>query len=454
MKKIIIPAVSALIAVLFIIGCTSLRTGVDSAPVSFDSDLMDSYFNLLLENDRAMGSLSVFVQGSEVYSNQIGYRDLSNNLAHDRNTQFRIGSISKTYLTVIIMQMVEEGRLTLETRLSEFFPQVTNAHNITIRHLLQHRSGVFNYTDDESFVNWMFDDVSKAELLGIISSYESNFEPGTEESYSNSAFYILALITEIIDGIPYSDILQRRIVNPLGLTITHLGDEVNPLRNEALPYIYAREWQEIVTFHPSVILGAGDIVSTPYELNVFMHNLFSGNLVSNESLNEMQNRIDMFGLGLIPVPFYNRMGYGHTGGMPGFQAISVYFPDDGISVSYTTNGVRLPQNDILVAVLSILYNENFTLPEFTDTIILPLEILEQHTGVYESDDIPLAITVFIIEGSLFAQATGQSAFPLDALDENNFVFDTAMIHMEFFPETGEMIMTQAGMEFRFRVVEL
>ena len=163
----------------------------------------------------------------------------------------------------------------------------------------------------------------------------------------------------------------------------------------------------------------------------------------------MRTTENIFGLGLVPIPFYNRIGFGHTGGMPGFQSITVYFPLDNVSVSYTTNGVRLPQNDILIGVLSIIYNEDYEMPLFGEAVLLPLEVLERYVGVYGSPDFPLLISVFLENGSLMAQATGQGAFPLDAMDEFNFVFDPAFIHMEFFPETGAMIMTQAGYRVEF-----
>jgi len=440
--------------VLFLASCSHTKSAPEIHRTFFSAERMDSFFSLLEENDRGFGSISIFENGVEVYSNQIGYKNLSAGQHHDRNTEFRVGSISKTFLTVVIMQMINEGHLTLETKLNSFFPEVTNSENITIRQMLQHRSGIFNYTDDETFPEWMESAQSKESIFQRIAGYNSFFEPGTEENYSNSNFFLLALIAEKIDGSAYNMIIDRRIIKPLGLENTHVGDVVNPLRNEALPYIYVGEWFLINTFHPSVILGAGDIVSTPFDLNVFINNLFNGKLVPENLLAEMKTTVETFGLGLFPMPFYERLAFGHTGGMPGFQAITVYFPEEGISVSYTTNGIRFPQNNILIGVLSILFNDDYEMPVFEDALLLPVEILEKYTGVYGSPDLPLLITVFINENSrLMAQATGQGAFPLDAIDEFNFVFEAALIHMIFSPETGEMIMTQAGHAFNFILKE-
>ena len=449
--KIILTTL-AVISALSIVNCRRSDVSPAFNPASFSVERMDRLFTVLAENDRAMGSVSIFMDGNEVYSNQIGYKDLGNGLNHDRNTEFRIGSISKTFLAAVIMQMVDEELLTLDSMLSDFFPEITNSGNISIKHMLQHRSGIFSYTDDETFPDWMHSLQSKTDLLQRIAGYESIFEPGTDESYSNSNFFILALIAEIIDGNTYDRIIERRTAEPLGLQNTHVGGTVNPIRNEALPYLFTGEWIQTETFHPSVLLGAGDIVSTPFDLNVFFNSLMSGNVVSENSLNEMKTAETVFGLGLVPVPFYDRIAFGHTGGMPGFQAVTVYFPLDMISVSYTTNGVRFPQNDILIGVLSIIYNEEYEIPVFRDAVVLPIEILDRYSGVYESPDLPLLISVFLENGNLMAQATGQGAFPLEAVDEFNFVFDAAFIHIEFLPETRSMVMTQAGQGYNYSLM--
>lgn len=453
-REVVIKVLIALTAVSAIVITNCIQTRENAAlQASFNTETMDSFFSMLEENDRAMGSISIFENGREVYSRQIGFRDISAGHYHDRDTEFRVGSISKTFLAAVIMQMVEEGRLSLETRLDNFFPEVANSQNITIRQMLQHRSGIFNLTDDETFPEWMQANQNRASLLQRITEYESLFEPGTQENYSNSNYFLLALIAEKTDSASYDMVIYNRIANPLGLKRTHVGDTVEPLRNEALPYLFVGHWLEITAIHPSVLFGAGDIVSTPYELNVFFYNLFNGTLVSENSLNEMKNIEGTFGLGLFEIPFYGRQALGHTGGMPGFNAITLYFPDEGVLVSYATNALRFPINDILIGVLSIAFAETFEMPVFEDALLLPAEVLQRYAGVYASPDFPFLITVFIEDGILMAQATGQSAFPLDAVDEYNFVFETAHIHIQFLPEAGEMIMTQAGHSFRFTMTE-
>jgi D-alanyl-D-alanine carboxypeptidase len=448
--KILIALTAAF--VFFMTGCKKKPEPLIH-PASFDVERIDSLFSLLAESNRAMGSISIFEDGKEVYSNQIGFRDLSNGRHHDRNTIFRVGSISKTFLAAVIMQMAEEGHLTLETKLNNFFPEVTNSENITIKQMLQHRSGVFSYTADNTFEEWGYVTQSKESILHRIAGYESVFEPGTEESYSNSNYFLLALIAEKIDGIAYDMVIDRRIVKPLGLINTHVDGAEDPLRNEALPYSFIREWGPITTYHPSGLFGCGDIISTPYELNVFINNLFNGNLVSENSLSEMKTAEANLGLGMFAIPFNDRLAYGHNGGMPGFLAVTEYFPEERVSVSYTTNGVRFALNNILIGVLSIVFNEDYDVPVFENPIVLPIEILERYIGVYESPDIALLANIFFDNETLMCQATGQGAFAPEALDEFNFVFDAADVKIEFLPDTGKMIIIQYGQKYNFKMID-
>src|SRR5690606_31512331 len=108
--------------------------------------LLDSLFQYIEANDKNMGSVSVYKDGKEIYQKTIGYASISDQVKANAKTKYRIGSVSKTFTAAIIMQLVDQGKLTLDTRLKQFFPQIPNAEKITIEHLLRHESGLFNFT--------------------------------------------------------------------------------------------------------------------------------------------------------------------------------------------------------------------------------------------------------------------------------------------------------------------
>jgi D-alanyl-D-alanine carboxypeptidase len=416
---------------------------------SFDKGKMDDLFSVLDSNDLVMGNVSIYKDGMEVYNNSIGFADIENRLKITGETRFRIGSISKTFTAVIIIQMIEEGKLSYEAKLQEFFPQIPNAEDITIEQLLRHQSGIYNFTNDESYGQWMEDPVTKRELVEKIAAYESVFKPGEKGEYSNSNYVLLSYIAEIADDKEFSEILHSRIVEPLGLEFTYYGAKIDTEKNEAKSYNKTDKWTPAKETDMSIPAGAGAIVSNPYDINQLLSSLFAGKLISEESLSKMRHTERGMGMGMFKLPFYDKYAFGHTGGIDGFQSVAAYFPEEKLAVTYNTNGVTLPQNDILIGILSIYFGIDYDLPEPKEKIALSADLLNRYTGVYECPELPINITVFVKDDILWAQGDGQVALQLDAHDEYNFSFMPANIKLQFMPENRQMILLQSGQRFMF-----
>jgi D-alanyl-D-alanine carboxypeptidase len=416
---------------------------------TFDKARMDSLFTVIEDSGKGMGSVSVFGNGNEAYRNSIGFASIEDNIQATGNTKYRIGSISKMYTATIIMKLVEQGKLQLDSKLDRFFPEITNSGKITIEHLLGHRSGIFNFTSAADYSSWMETEVSRKELVNKIASHTSVFEPGERSEYSNSNYVLLSYIAEKITGKEFAGILEDFITKPFNLTSTYYGDGIDIHDNEAFSYTKSGNWDLSTQTDMSVPVGAGAIISTPTEVNVFLNNLFQGKIVSVESLHKMMSLKDGFGLGMFQVPFYDKKAYGHTGGIDGFNSMAFYFPDEDVSVAYFSNGTDMPVNDIIIGILSIYFGKDYELPVFAGPVEMDPAVLEQYTGIYSSPDLPLKITISIQDGLLIGQGTGQPAFPLEAEGENKFKFDQAMLRMEFVPAENKMILRQGGGEFIF-----
>ena len=123
------------------------------------------------------------------------------------------------------------------------------------------------------------------------------------------------------------------------------------------------DWQAWESTHYSIALGAGSIVSNPTDLNRFINCLFKGDLVKKENLDKMMEMVDGYGYGMFSVPFNEKSGFGHTGGIDGFQSNCFYFPEDKLSVSYLSNGTKMLMNDVLIGVLSIYFDLGYILTE-------------------------------------------------------------------------------------------
>ncbi len=413
----------------------------------FDRVKMDSLFTLIEANQKGMGSISIFSKGEEVYQRSIGYADVEMGLAANASTKYRIGSISKPFTSVIIMQLIDEGKLALDSKLYSFYPQVNNAREITIEQMLRHESGIFNFTSSRKYTSYMKQPKTRAELLKIIVDGGTVFKPGEKMEYSNSNYVLLSMIIEQVEMKDFSKVLMSRIIKPLKLKNTYFGGKIKSSNNEAFSYDGGRKWKLSTETDMSIPLGAGALVSTPTDLNIFFFALFNGKLVSQESLDKMTDFSDNVGLGLFLLPFYEKWAVGHQGGIDGFQSTAGYFREDSVSVAYTTNGVVMPRNDIMIGALSIFFGLEYSLPEFTASVKVDVEDLDIYLGVYGAPDFPLKLTISKNESGLIGQATGQSAFPLEAYEKDKFRFEQAALTMQFIPGESKMILSQGGQEF-------
>jgi CubicO group peptidase (beta-lactamase class C family) len=416
---------------------------------NIDKVKLDAYFDQLEKHEKFMGNVAVSRNGVIIYSKSIGFADVANKIKANENSKYRIGSISKTFTTVLVMKAAEEKKLNLNQTIDKYFPDIKNADKITVSNLLYHRSGIHSFTDDQDYLTWNTQSKTEKEMLEIIVKGGSNFEPDSKSEYSNSNFLLLTFIVEKSFGKPYKDLIDKYIVKPAGLKNTGLGEKIDTGKNECKSYSYTDRWNLEPETDISIPLGAGGIVSTPTDLVKFSDALFSGKLVSKESLEQMKTINGQFGMGLFKIPFYDKTGFGHTGGIDGFSSVFSHFADGNISYAMISNGTNFNNNNISIAVLSAVYNKPFDIPEFKVFQITPEE-LELYTGVYSSTQIPLKITVTKGQSNLIAQATGQSAFPLESTAKDKFKFDQAGVVMEFNPTEKSMILKQGGGQFLFK----
>lgn len=329
----------------------------------FDTDKMELLFTTLEEKDLGLGgSLSIFKSGEEVYQNSFGLADVDNKINVYEHTKFRIASITKTFTAAIVMQLIEEQKLTLHTLLNEYFPEIPNANSITIEHLLHHRSGLRDFAGTTPS-GWPHAPRTRAEMLELFINNGTDFRPGRKAGYSNTNYVLLAFIVEEIDNKTYAEVIQDRIANPLNLSKTYFGGTINSANDEALSYsIQNGNWILDSETDTSVPHGAGAIVSTPHEVNIFYHALFNQQLISQSSLEQMQSIVDGFGMGLFLIPVESQTSYGHTGRIDGFQTIALHFPEENVTLTYLSNGVSMPLVDVVAGMVAIYFGYEYTLP--------------------------------------------------------------------------------------------
>jgi len=408
-----------------------------------DKTKLDQYFAALEANNKFMGSVSISQDGKTVYSKSLGFADAEKGTKNNENTKFRIGSISKTFTTVLIFKAIEENKLKLTDNLSSYYADVPNASKITIANMLNHHSGIHSFTDDQDYTTWMTEPKTEAELLAIIAKSPSEFEAGTKGEYSNSNFVLLSFILQKVYKKPFKTLIEEKITKPLALKNTFYGGKINPANNEAYSYEYSGKWEKSTETEMSVPMGAGAIVSTPNDLSHFIEALFAGKLISMQNLENMKTITDDYGMGMFSFPFNEKTGYGHTGGIDGFSSMLCYFPEDKVSFALICNGNNYTNNSIAIAGLSWIFKETFEIPDLK-TITYTDEELNKYTGTYTTDQMPISFIIAKKNNILTAQATGQNAFPLESSEKNIFKFNPAGITITFNPEAKNFLILQGG----------
>jgi CubicO group peptidase (beta-lactamase class C family) len=405
---------------------------------------LDSFLNALSINNKCMGSLAISQNGI-VYQKAVGYITANGDAKNFANikTKYRIGSISKIFTGVILFQLIEEGKITLETTLDKYYPQLPNASKITIGQMLSHHSGLFNITSDPAFLSYMTTPQTHEQLVAKMAALTPKFEPGAKYEYSNTNFILLSYIIEKITNKPYAEVVKQRVCSKIELKDTYYGAKINTANNEALSLNFADSWKELPQTDMSIPSGAGAMVSTPADLVKFIEALFAGKLVSNASLEQMKPLKENYGMAMHKVLFDDKIGYGHGGAIDGFRSELAYFPQENLTIAYTSNGGVYSSDKVLKGVLSILFNKAFSIPSFK-ILALKTEDLDKYIGVYGSPTFPSKITVTKNNTTLYGQAAGQSPLTLVATGKDKFEFEPADIVMEFNPEKSQFTLKQRG----------
>lgn len=407
---------------------------------------IDSLLTFLYQNNKFMGSLAIREGDNTVFAKAYGFADIESKKELNPSTKLKIGSITKTFTAVMIMQLIDEKKLTLDTKLSQFYPKIPNAEKITIRMLLHHRTGIPDFlNDDPEIGNFIYVKNSKTDLVKRIEAYKPAFEPDSKYTYSNSNYNLLGYILEDITKKSYVENLFMRITSKVGLKNTLLPTKININANESYSYMSdGTTWIKTPEWDNSLAFAAGAISSTPTDLLLFLKALFDGKLVSKNALTEMTTMVDEYGKGLISMQVDNKQFYGHTGGIENFRAFAGYSPDEKVGFAIVVNGDNYNHNEIMSAVRKLYYGTPYTFPDLNGYAV-PEPVLSGYVGNYTSKTLPLPISIRVENGKLMAQAEGQGAFALTAKSETEFVFEAAGIELVFGNKT--FTLKQGGGEF-------
>lgn len=409
---------------------------------------LDQLFDRLAEKNKAMVSLVIAKDGEVLYRRAIGFGQIrgTQKTPLTEDSRFAIASITKTFTAVMILQLVEEGKLQLTQTLDEFFPQVPNAEKITIGQILAHRSGIPNVIGDQQSRRDDAARMTRDDMHALIVNATPDFEPDSQAAYSNSGYFLLDLIVEQVTGKTYAQALQEMVAAPLGLQDTYLVSErVDVTKNESLTYWrFGNVWKPGRETHPVIF----EIVSTPADMATFIEALFDLKLISQASLDQMTTIRDGEGLGIVTFTFADRTFYGHTGGGDNYGSWLMYLPEEQLAISYAANAKVHPVKDIISGVVDAYFNRPFEIPAFESLAVSP-EILDKYVGVYSSPGAPKKWTVARDGGTLLVQPGSEDAVAVEATAVDRFQLFNGFVTFKFDPAKDQMILKRGPLPMVF-----
>ena len=245
--------------------------------------------------------------------------------------RFRVGSITKTFVATVVLQLVGEKKLRLTDTIERWLPGVVpNGKRITVRHLLNHTSGLFDYAGDRKWLEAAYRDPLRQwaprEIVAVATAHKPHFAPGAGWSYSNTNYFVVGLIVEAATGHKLESELRRRIFVPLRLQATSL-DTVPRIAGPHAHGYFVRPLEDVTVGSPSYVWAAGALVSTADDVARFFRALLGGRLLRPDLLRMMETTVVdtrefSYGLGLEKVPTRCGVAWGHSGGSPGYSVDS------------------------------------------------------------------------------------------------------------------------------------
>jgi D-alanyl-D-alanine carboxypeptidase len=409
---------------------------------------LDRYIDHIESFNQGVGAISVFKDGKPLYQRRFGQSALPHS-KWNKHTQYQIGSITKVYTAVLIWKLIEAGQLTLDTRLDRYLPQMANADKITVRHLLEHSSGISrDYDHKPGCTNWLIDSTAKHdEIIAEIIRQGVVFEPGTAVAYSNSAYYLLKYIIEQEYGASYGQIVTKKLSKPYHLIDFATADMDPENVFPSYRYDYSKSaWTRMPDYQYRNIMGVGDISTTPAQLNTFFHLLFSGKVLQPESLQQMfPTTTEDFGRNLMSIPVYKQMLYGHAGDTKGTHSLVIYDTASKIGIAMILNGQRYPHNQFYSDAYKALFSDSTALPYFVQDTQLG-----QYTGLYTNDSVQLQLKLYIDQehGLLCEDVAEELAYPLTPVAANTFKVPKLGISIAI--KENELFFTQNGINITLK----
>ena len=382
--------------------------------------------------------------GELVFSGALGVANVRTGDPLSVDDVFQIGSMTKQFTAAAILQLAEEGDLSLSSKLGDFIPDLPSGYSVlTIESVLNHTAGLPNYNTNSSIRRQWRRFKPIDEIIAAITKMPLLTEPGEAYSYSNTGYVLLGKVIEVASGLTYSDYLQQHIFAPLGMKHSFMiteGESTdqlvegysraprNPDSNRS-PEVVDRSW----------IYAAGAIASTLKDMSRWHQGLNSGNVVSLENYQRMITKARLnngetinYGFGFDVHPISDQPSYSHQGQVPGFMSWSVYFPEKDLFATIFGNKDSVHPGPALLNIIA----RHLQLSPAPISSERAAEHTEALIGEYQGAD-DSVITVTFENGQLQAQSGGGDRRTIVLRENNSFSYECTEDYFELRERHGE-----------------
>lgn len=381
--------------------------------------------------------------GHVIYEKGFGKASLELNVPMKPGMVFRLGSITKQYTAIAILQLVEQGKIALQDSIQKFIKDFPDkGHTITIENLLTHTSGIIDYESLDMKIPYVYRaDFPPKQIVDSLEHHPLVFTPGSKFSYCNSNYFLLGYIIELITGKSYGEYMRQHIFTPMGLTNTYYDDEKQVIPNRVDGYA---KWQDDKYERADYIgmsqaYAAGALMSNVEDMFKWHQELYDYKLVKKEMLEKAftpfklnDGTFSNYGYGWFLKDLADSKTVEHAGGIDGFQSDEIYFLKEDIFVATLYNSMNKGGDDMGFMLLS---NDIATLAmgkALPKEVKVANTILQQYVGVYQFDATHSA-TITLENGQLQieSQSGGLPKSPLFAESENKFLLKVVKAEIEF-----------------------
>lgn len=421
-----------LLASFLLLGNLMLAQQKEDTPLAsgFDALLAKQY-----KADEPGATALIARNGKVIYTKAIGMANLELNVPMQIDHVFRIGSITKQFTAVAILQLMEQGKLNLQDDITKFIPDYpTQGNTITIEHLLTHSSGIQPYTSMKDFVGRMTLDVTPVEMIDHFKDQPMKFAPGTSQDYNNSGYFLLGHIIEKITGRPYAEYLEDNFFKPLGMSNSLYGSDTRLIQNRVGTYSKGDNgFENAPAMSMTQPYAAGSIQSTVADLFKWHQAVHAYRLVKKETLDKAFTRYKLadgketdYGYGWAFGYIQGSPTIEHGGSINGAGTMAIYLPQEDVFVAVFSNCDCHSPKDIAARLAALAIGS----PYEREEIPLKASLLQEYAGVYVNEKGEQRILT-VVDNQLYSQRGRNPKFKVKAYQKDMFCFDDALLTIEF-----------------------